>query len=61
MKGPLKLPKEKLLSSESSFINLLQYVSDFRTMLNYVLVTSDRHKQTQLCHVNMIKPYRQRR
>lgn len=26
-------------------------------MLNYVLVTPDRRKQTQLCHVIMIKPY----
>ena len=33
------------------------YVSDFRTKLNYVLVTPDRCKQTQLCPVNMIKPY----
>ena len=57
VRGPLKLPKEKLLSSESSFINLLQYVLDFGTKLNYVLVTPDRRKQTQLCHVNMIKPY----
>ena len=25
--------------------------------LNYAVVTPDRHKQTQLCHVNMLKPY----
>ena len=28
--------------------------------LNYVLVTPDRPKQTQLCHVNMLKPYVER-
>lgn len=54
---PLKLRKDKFLSNKSSFIILLQYVSDFRTKLNYVLVTPDRRKQTQLRHVNMIKPY----
>ena len=25
--------------------------------LNYVIVTSDRRKQKQLCHINMLKPY----
>lgn len=54
---PLKLRKDKFLSNKSSFIILLQYVSDSRTKLNYVLVTPDRRKQTQLRHVNMIKPY----
>ncbi|PFX24909.1 Transposon Ty3-I Gag-Pol polyprotein [Stylophora pistillata] len=34
VRGPLKLLKEKFLSSESHTINLLQYVSDFRTKLN---------------------------
>ena len=122
VRGPLKLRKEKLFSGGSEPINLLQYVSDFRTKLvracelaranlsssqksrkkkydvdavecnfkpgekvlvllpvlgnplnsrffgpsviqkrlsdlNYVVVTPDRHKQTQLCHVNMLKPY----
>lgn len=33
VRGPLKLLKEKLLSSSSESINLLQYVSDFRTKL----------------------------
>ena len=28
--------------------------------LNYVVVTPDRRKQTQLCHVNMLKPYVER-
>ena len=125
VRGPLKLLKEKLLSSSSESINLLQYVSDFRTKLfracelaranlsssqksmkkkydvdavernfkpgqkvlallpvpgnplnsrffgpyviqkklsdlNYVVVTPDRRKETQLCHVNMLKPYVER-
>ena len=34
MRGPLKLLKEKLLSSSSESINLLQYVSYFRTKLS---------------------------
>ena len=34
VRGPLKLLKEKFLSCESHSINLLQYVSDFRTKLN---------------------------
>ena len=33
VRGPLKLLKEKLLSSSSESINLLHYVSDFRTKL----------------------------
>ena len=114
--------EEKLLPGDSESINLLQYVSDFRTKLfracelardnlsssqksmknkydvdaversfkpgqkvlallpvpgnplnarffgpyviqkklsnlNYLVVTPDRRKQTQLCHVNMLKPY----
>ena len=122
MNGPLKLLKEKFISSSNESLNLLQYVSDFRTKLtracelaranlvsaqksmkskydlntvirtfkpgqkilallpvsgnplsvryfgpyvidkklsdlNYAVVTPDRHKQTQLCHVNMLKPY----
>lgn len=125
VRGPLKLLKEKLLSSNSLSVNLLQYVSDFRTKLfracelaranlsssqksmkkkydvdavqrsfkpgqkvlallpvpgkplnsrfftpyviqkklsdlNYIVVTPDRCKQTQLCHVNMLKPYVER-
>ena len=117
--------KEKLLPGDSESINLLQYVSDFRTKLfrtcelaranlsssqklmkknydvdaiessfnpgqkvlallpvpgnplnsrffgpyviqkklsnlNYLVVTPDRRKQTQLCHVNMLKPYVER-
>lgn len=125
VRGPLKHLKEKFLSSENHSINLLQYVSDFRTKLNracelaranlklsqesmkerydistsersfdpgqkvlallpvpgkplqaryfgpyvvkeklsnlnYVLETPDRRKETQLCHVNMIKPYIER-
>ena len=28
--------------------------------LNYTIVTPDRRKQTQLCHVNMLKPYVER-
>lgn len=125
VRGPLKLLKEKLLSSSSESINLLQYVSDFRTKLfracelardnlsssqklmkkkydvdaversfkpgqkvlallpvpgntlysrffgpyviekklnnlNYIVVTPDRRKQTQLCHINMLKPYVER-
>ena len=28
--------------------------------LNYLVVTPDRRKQTQLCHVNMLKPYVER-
>ena len=31
MREPLKLLKEKLLYSKTESINLLQYVSDFRT------------------------------
>ena len=34
VRGPLKHLKEKFLSSENHSINLLQYVSDFRTKLN---------------------------
>ena len=125
VRGPLKLLKEKLLSNCSESINLLQYVSDFRSKLfracelaranlslsqksmkerydvdaversfkpgqkvlamlpvpgnplrsrffgpyeiqkklndlNYIVVTPDRRKQTQLCHVNMLKPYVER-
>ena len=122
VRGPLKLLKEKFISSSNESLNLLQYVSDFRTKLaracelaranlvsaqksmksrydlntvnrtfkpgqkvlallpvsgnplraryfgpyvidkklsdlNYVVVTPARRKQTQLCHVNMLKPY----
>ena len=32
-RGPLKLLKEKILCSEDNSLNLLQYVSDFRTRL----------------------------
>ena len=125
VRGPLKLLKEKLISSSSEYINLLQYVSDFRTKLfracelaranlsssqkcikekyyvdaveynfkpgqkvltllpvpgkplntrffgpyviqkklsdlNYVVVTPDSRKQSQLGHVNMLKPYVER-
>lgn len=28
--------------------------------LNYIVVTPDRRKQTQLCHINMLKPYVER-
>ena len=28
--------------------------------LNYVVVTPDRSKQTQLCHINMLSPYVER-
>ena len=34
VRGPLKLFKEKLLSHDDVSINLLQYVSDFRTKLS---------------------------
>ena len=122
VRGPLKLLKEKFLSDETESLNLLEYVSDFRTKLsracdlarenlkssqktmkarydkhiskrkfepgqrvlallpvqgkplqaryfgpylidkklsdlNYILVTPDRRKQKQLCHINMLKPY----
>jgi len=122
VRGPLKLLKEKFISSSDESLNLLQYVSDFRTRLtracelaranlvsaqksmksrydlntvnrtfipgqkvlallpvsgnplraryfgpyvidkklsdlNYVVVTPDRRKDKQLCHVNMLKPY----
>ena len=125
VRGPLKLLKEKLLSNCSESINLLQYVSDFRSKLfracelaranlslsqksmkerydvdaversfkpgqkvlamlpvpgnplrsrffgpyeiqkklndlNYIVVAPDRREQTQLCHVNMLKPYIER-
>ena len=122
VRGPLKLLKEKFLSGENESLNLLEYVSDFRTKLskacemarenlkstqksmkdrydqntakrkfqpgqkvlallpvpgkplqaryygpyvidqklselNYILITPDRRKSKQLCHVNMLKPY----
>ena len=122
VRGPLKLLKEKFLSDEIECLNLLEYVSEFRTRLsracelarenlesaqksmkarydkstskrkfepgqtvlallpvpgkplqaryfgpylidkklsdlNYILITPDRRKQKQLCHVNMLKPY----
>ena len=121
VKGPLKLLKEKLLSSSTESSNLLQYVSDFCTNLftacesakanisstqksveekydadiaernfqpglkvlallpvpgntlssrffvpyviekklndlSYTIVTPDKRKQTQWCHINMLKP-----
>ena len=122
VRGPLKLLKEKFISSSDEHLNLLQYVSDFRTKLtracelaranlvsaqksmksrydhntvsrtfkpgqkvlallpvsgnplraryfgpyvvdkklsdlNYVIVTPDRRKKKQLCHINMLKSY----
>ena len=33
VRGPLKIVKEKLLSQEDTSLNLLQYVSDFRSKL----------------------------
>ena len=33
VRGPLKLLKEKFISSSNESLNLLQYVSDFRTKL----------------------------
>ena len=72
MRGPLKLLKEKFLSDNVDSLNRLQYVTDFRTKLtkanlvsaqksmkaSYVLlVTPDRRKQRQLCHINMLKEY----
>ena len=121
VKGPLKLLKEKLLSSSTESSNLLWYVSDFCTKLftacesakanisstqksveerydadiaernfqpglkvlallpvpgntlscrffvpyviekklndlSYTIVTPDKRKQTQWCHINMLKP-----
>ena len=121
VRGPLKLLKEKLLSSSTESSNLLQYVSDFCTKLftacesakanisstqksveekydadiaernfqpglkvlallpvpgntlscrffvpyviekklndlSYTIVTPDKRKQTQWCHINMLKP-----
>lgn len=126
VRGPLMLLKEKLLSTEGGSLNLLEYVSNFRTRLtkacnlarknlksaqnrmkqnydknsvtrkfqpgdkvlaflpvsgkplqarysgpyvvekreselNYVIVTPDRRKHKQLCHVNMLKPYNERK
>ena len=120
--GPLKLLKENFILSSDESLNLLGYVSDFRTKLtracelaranlvsaeksiksrydlntvshtfkpsqkvlallpvsgnplsaryfgpyvvdeklsdlNYVIVTPDRRKRKQLCHINMLKPY----
>ena len=34
VRGPLKLLKEKFLSDDDSFLNLLQYVSDFKNRLS---------------------------
>ena len=34
VRGPLKLLKEKFLSDDDSFLNLLQYVSDFKSRLS---------------------------
>ena len=107
IRGPLKLLK--LLVDDDSSLNLLEYVSDFRTIyisaqkcmkekydksfqigdkvlaflpvpgtplharyfglyvvekkneLNYVIVTPDRRKNKQLCQVNMLKPYHERK
>lgn len=126
IRGPLRLLKEKFISDENSELNLLQYVSDFRSRLhsasefakqnlrtsqgtmklrydrkssnrvfepgqkvlvflpvstsplqarffgpytidkkisdvNYVLITPDRRKGKQLCHINMLKPYFERK
>ena len=36
------------------------YVIEKLSGLNYVVVTQDRRKQTQLCHINMLKPYVER-
>ena len=44
VRGPLKLLKEKCLSSESHSINLLQYVSDFRTKF---------HRACELARANL--------
>ena len=122
VRGPLKLVKEKFLSDDDDCLNILQYVSDFRTKLskacelarenlessqqsmktkydkntskrkfepgqsvlvllpvpgkplraryfsqylidkklsdlNYIIITPDRRKQKQLCHINIPKPY----
>ena len=122
VRGPLKLLKEKLLTDDGGLLNLLQYVTDFRTKLtkacelarknhktaqnpmkysydkntvtrnfqngdkvlallpvprnplqaryfgpyviekkendlNYVIITPNRRRNRQLCHVNMLKVY----
>jgi hypothetical protein len=37
------------------------YVVEKKNELNYVIVTPDRRKNKQLCHVNMLKPYHERK
>ena len=126
VRGPLKLLKEKLLTDDGGLLNLLQYVTDFRTKLtkacelarknlktaqnrmkhsydkntvtrnfqngdkvlallpvpgnplqaryfgpyviekkendlNYVIITPKRRRNRQLCHVNMLKAYHERK
>ena len=126
VRGPLKLLKEKLLTDDGGSLNLLQYVTDFRTKLtkacdlarknlktaqnrmkhsydkntvtrnfqngdkvlallpvpgnslqaryfgpyviekkendlNYVIITPNRRRNKQLCHVNMLKAYHERK
>ena len=126
VRGPLKLLKEKLLTDDGGLLNLLQYVTDFRTKLtkacelarknlktaqnrmkhsydkntvtrnfqngdkvlallpvpgnplqaryfgpyviekkendlNYVIITPNRRRNRQLCHVNMLKAYHERK
>ena len=126
VRGPLKLLKEKLLTDDGGSLNLLQYVTDFRTKLtkacdlarknlkiaqnrmkhsydentvtlnfqngdkvlallpvpgnplqaryfgpyviekkendlNYVIITPNRRRNKQLCHVNMLKAYHKRK
>ncbi|CAB3998780.1 Transposon Ty3-I Gag-Pol poly [Paramuricea clavata] len=126
VRGPLKLLKEKLLTDDGGSLNILQYVTEFRTKLtkacdlarknlktaqnrmkrsydkntvtrnfqngdkvlallpvpgnplqaryfgpyviekkendlNYVIITPNRRRNKQLCHVNMLKAYHERK
>ncbi|CAB4033082.1 Transposon Ty3-I Gag-Pol poly [Paramuricea clavata] len=128
VRGPLKLLKEKLLTDDGGSLNILQYVTDFRTKLtkacdlarknlktaqnrmkhsydshkntvtrnfqngdkvlallpvpgnplqaryfgpyviekkendlNYIIITPNRRRKKQLCHVNMLKAYHERK
>ena len=62
MRGPLKLLKEKFISSSNESLNLLQYVSDFRTKLARAcelaranLVSAQKSMKSRVRHVSLFQ------
>ena len=56
---PLLLLKEKWLDEDPEKISVLKYVATFKDT-NYLVKTPGRRKETQVCHINMLKAYHEK-